>query len=253
MSKKSSEMAKDITNKSGLRGTITALAIGAGAQYALSQDFVVLGIVGYGIAIWLFVSRPESYQQQDSAKPEQDQERRSLPGQIGEIIASFAVIRKNWRQLSLSEIFSGQIEWPGDMDVVQGSLPERDSADDERDLDRKLPEPETGGLINRFAVIRKNWRQMTLTEVFSGPAKLPNDKEVVEEPLPRRDVLDEEQDLARKAPGQETSGIVNRFAILRKNWRQLSLSEIFSASFESPIDPESDQAGLPDDDRDLPG
>lgn len=122
---KSPEPNKEMKSASPLRRTLAALGIGSVAQYALTHGFPLLGLAGYGIAIWLFVPHLGRDLEHVSLEEERVLDGKLFKEEIRELIDTFAFIKNNWRQMTISEIFSGSFKPPDD-DVQQGTLREED-------------------------------------------------------------------------------------------------------------------------------
>jgi hypothetical protein len=125
MTKKSPEPIKEMKSASPLRRTLAALGMGSVAQYTLTHGFPLLGMAGYGIAIWLFVPPLGRYLEHVSLEEEGGLDGKLFKEEILALIDTFAVIKNNWRQMTISEIFSGSFKPPDD-DVLQGTLREDD-------------------------------------------------------------------------------------------------------------------------------
>ena len=123
--KKSPEPKKEMKSASPLRRTLAALGIGSVAQYILTHGFLLLGLAGYGIAIWLFVPLLGRYLERVSLEEEGGLDVKLFKEEVRALTGTFAVIKNNWRQMTISEFFSGSFK-PPENDVQQGALQEDD-------------------------------------------------------------------------------------------------------------------------------
>ena len=125
VTKKSPEPIKETKNTSPLRRTLIALGIGSVAQYTLTHGFPLLGMAGYGIAIWLFVPHLGRYLERVSLEEEGGLDRKLFRQETRALIDAFAFIKNNWRQMTISEIFSWSFK-PPENNVQQGTIQEDD-------------------------------------------------------------------------------------------------------------------------------
>ena len=114
MSKRSAEPVGDVKRISTVKGILVALAFGGAAQYAFERDSLFLGLIGYGIAIWVFVSRMGQNLEHDSQEEEQSLDLKLIRDEVRGMVDTFAIIRKNWRQMTIAEILSGSFKSPDD-------------------------------------------------------------------------------------------------------------------------------------------
>ena len=106
MSKRSAEPGEDVKRIPSVLGIFAALGIGSAAQYAFDRNSLVLGVIGYGLAIWIFISRTGDYLEHGSQEDGQGLDLELLKDEIREMVDAFAYTRKNWRQMTIAEIIS---------------------------------------------------------------------------------------------------------------------------------------------------
>jgi hypothetical protein len=119
MSKQSAKPVKNKENVSSVRSILAALGIGGLAQYALARDSLLLGLVGYGVAVWFFVSRLGRYLEVDSPKDSRGFELKLLRDELRGKSKALVFIRNNWRHLTIAEILSGSYKLSDDKKAEQ--------------------------------------------------------------------------------------------------------------------------------------
>lgn len=117
MSKQAAEPTKDMKQTSPIRGILIPLGIGGLAQFAFARGSLLLGLIGYGIAIWFFVTRLRCYLETDSPDEDQVFDLKLFREEIRLKSKTLAFIRKNWREMTIAEIFSGSFKLPDDKEV----------------------------------------------------------------------------------------------------------------------------------------
>jgi hypothetical protein len=110
MRKRSAEPGEDVKRIPSVMGIFAALGIGSAAQYAFDRDALILGVIGYGLAIWIFVSQLGRDLEHDSLEENQDLDLDLLKDEIRGMVDAFASIRKNWRQMTIAEILLGSYD-----------------------------------------------------------------------------------------------------------------------------------------------
>ena len=117
MSERSAEPGEAAKRVSPVRGILVALGIGGLAQYAFIRGALLPGLTGYGTAIWVFVSRMGQNLEHDSQEKEQGLALKLIRDEIRGIVDTFAMVRKNWRQMTIAEILSGSFKSPDDKEA----------------------------------------------------------------------------------------------------------------------------------------
>ncbi len=113
--RQSPDTADDQNQGGNLRGLLVSLGIGLAAQYTLTHGFPLVGGVGYGIAVWLFISHVGG----QTADPVGDQPELDWKLILQEIRARFSsveIIKNNWRDLTIYEIISGSYKLQKEQD-----------------------------------------------------------------------------------------------------------------------------------------
>ena len=102
--------------ESELLPVMMAVALAVAAQLALNDDLVLLGVAGYIVAAWLFISSvrgifdapPAQPAASESAAPDLEEASPEVHQPAAEV-NRLDYLRRNWRLVTLAEIFRGDI------------------------------------------------------------------------------------------------------------------------------------------------
>lgn len=107
--------ATSSSRESELLPAILAIALAVAAQLALQDGLTLLGLAGYLVAAWLFVTSVRGLMEGAPARPPAEiaaPEPEATGGRSGQPVASanrLSYLRHNWRLVTLAEIFRGDI------------------------------------------------------------------------------------------------------------------------------------------------